>query len=195
MHAREELRHVPLHPDDLGQRIAGVDGAARLLVEAAAERLVSLHLLDDVRAAAVGPGLHVRQRLIRFIESDKAVHDRAQRDALEDAVLVAQLRRRLRDDLLHRLEDLERILLGPVRMRREQRVERLRSAYVVSMDVIGNRPDTRRAEIDADPDSFLRILNHIYHSCFPKMKLLFHLTRQIVAHSAQDCNSHFKIFL
>ena len=161
MHLRETLGQMLAEPENFCERVAGVNGAARLFIEAFRECRILLYLAHDVRAAAVRPGDHVRHRAAVLVERREAVHDGTQRDAGCDAVAVAQCRRGLADDFLDRLVDFERVLLRPVRVRRQELVERLRRRELFAIDAVGDGSHARRADIDADPGLYLsRIIFH-----------------------------------
>ena len=96
-----------------------------------------------------------------LVERREAVHDGTQRDAGCDAVAGAQRRGGLADDFFDRLVDFERIFLYPVRVRRQERVERFGRCELFAVDAVGNGPHTRRADIDADPRLHLSMM--IFH--------------------------------
>lgn len=97
-----------------------MDGTACPFIERPAQSFILLHLPDDGRTAAICPGLHVHEGLFPFVKASETVHDRAQGEARQFLVFIAQLSGGLADDFLDSFQNLERTFFGPVRMGRQQ---------------------------------------------------------------------------
>ena len=84
------------------------------------------------------------------------MHDRAQGEARQFLVFIAQLSGGLADDFLDSFQNLERTFFGPVRMGRQQRIKSFRRADMGSVFRISNGPDPGRTDVDADPYFLIR---------------------------------------
>ena len=167
LRTREEFGTILFQPENLRQRITGVHGAARTLVERTAERrLVFFQLPYNARTAAVRPCLHVRERLFRRIERNQAVHDRTECNAGWYPPLMAQRIRHLAYHLLRRRADLGGTFLRPIRMRRTQRIECLCRRTAHARRLVRNGAYPRRTDIHADPYALLFHTAH-HAAAFP----------------------------
>ena len=150
-HLAEQVLLMAFEPENLGQGITGMDGAARPFVKRMAQDRIFFHITDYIGTAAVGPGLHIHERFQVFVKTGKTVHDRAQGNPCQFFIFIPQLGRRLADDFFYRFVYLKRTFFGPVRVGRQERVKRFGRAHIRTVFRIGNGPHACRSYVDANP--------------------------------------------